>query len=197
MKKHMILLAALALVLPMGAFADDFTYTGGTMTGDDGGLVLYGTALATVNGSSDNIHGTVSFNTGILGPVSNVQVGGSIEPGGTVTITSWGSDVLPAGAVFTGSFDQGGDWYPTFEPNGDLVYTYEGHVSGFMANGQVASGDLTFSIDAGYDTGFYGSYTGPTGNGDINLTVPEPGELSMLGGGLLGLLGVIRRKLKA
>jgi hypothetical protein len=199
MKKQMILLVALALVLPMGAFADDFTFTGGTMTGDSGGYVLYGSQLASANGDSNpaDVHGSVDFTTGILGYVSNVMVGGPVNPGGTVTITSWGSDFLPAGAVFTGTFDQGGDWYPTLEPNGDVVYTYDGHVSGFMANGQVASGDLTFSIDAGYQTAFEGSYTGTSGNGDINLTVPEPGELSMLGGGLLGLLGVIRRKMKA
>ena len=196
MKKQMILLVALALVLPMAAFADDFTFTGGTMTGDDYGLNLYGDTLNSAPGTTGNL-GSVAFSTGILGPITNVAAGGEIYAGGAVTITSWGSDALPVGTVFTGTFDQGGDWYPVLQPNGDVVYTYTGHVSGTMANGQQASGILTYSIDTGYYNGFYGNYNGNTGNGDLNLTVPEPGELSMLGTGLLGLVGLIRRKLKA
>ncbi len=196
MKKQMILLVALALVLPMAAFADDFTFTGGTMTGDDYGLVLYGDTITSAPGATGNL-GTVAFSTGLLGPTTNIGAGGWIFPGGSVTITSWGSDALPQGTVFTGTFDQGGNWTPVLEPNGDVVYTYTGHVNGTMANGQQASGLLTYSIDTGYYSGFYAIYTGNTGVGDLNLTVPEPGELSMLGAGLVGLVGMIRRKMKA
>jgi hypothetical protein len=42
--------------------------------------------------------------------------------------------------------------------------------------------------------GFFGESV-QLSSGNTNLSVPEPGTLSLLGTGLIGLAGVIRRKL--
>ena len=49
---------------------------------------------------------------------------------------------------------------------------------------------LTFNTSKGY---FNGSIN--LASGDSFLTVPEPGTLSLLGTGLIGVAGAIRRKL--
>ena len=51
---------------------------------------------------------------------------------------------------------------------------------------------LTINTGKGY---FNGCTT--ISSGDTNIVVPEPGSLSLLGTGLIGLAGVVRRKLKA
>ena len=37
----------------------------------------------------------------------------------------------------------------------------------------------------------------PVSSGDVSITTPEPGSLMLMGTGLVGLAGALRRKLKA
>jgi hypothetical protein len=55
-----------------------------------------------------------------------------------------------------------------------------------------ATSQLTINTGKGF---FNGSTS--IASGDTNIVVPEPGSLTLMGTGLLGFAGVLRRKLKA
>ena len=98
--KKMFLLAVLALALPTAVFAGsgvDYTNSGGTLSGSNGGLMLSGSVLVAVNGLNGgglitgNDLGSVSFQTGALSSGS-LAMGGTFAAGGWFTITGNGSN---------------------------------------------------------------------------------------------------------
>jgi hypothetical protein len=70
-----------------------------------------------------------------------------------------------------------------------------GTISGQFSNGQVVSGQ-TFTISVVTQQTFHGSIGINNGNLSV-LVTPEPGTLSLMGTGLIGLAGLVRRKLIA
>jgi hypothetical protein len=199
--KKILLLLALALALPLAAFAGnsvDFSNSGGTLSGTSSGLSLTGSTLIAVNGyngggliTGSNL-GSVTFNTGALA-TGSLQMGGTFASGGSFTITGNGSNGVPNGVMFSGTFSSA-TWTLVTLANGTHNYTLTGVLTGSLGNGFSTNGvtvQLTINTGKGY---FNGSTR--ISSGDTAVVVPEPGSLGLLGTGLLGLAGVIRRKMK-
>lgn len=198
--KRVVLLALLALVLPVATFASsnvDFTNSGGLLTGTDAGLSLTGSTVIAINGLyggglvTGNL-GTLSFTTGAL-TSGDLQMGGTFAAGGTFTITGNGTSGIPNGVIFSGTFSGPVTWTLITLPNGTHNYTLTGVLSGTMSNGAQANG-VTVQLTINTGKKFFNGSTSIS-SGDTNIVVPEPGTLGLLGTGLVGIAGLVRRKL--
>lgn len=199
--KKILLLAVLALALPTAVFAGssiDFSNSGGTLSGSSSGLTLSGSVLFGVNGLNGmglvtgNL-GSLSFSTGAL-TSGSLQMGGTFAAGGSFTITGNGNGI-PSGTLFSGTFSTPVTWTLVTLANGTHNYTLTGTLSGTLEGGSTVQG-VTVQLTINTGKGFFNGST-QISSGDTNVTVPEPGSLSLMGTGLIGLAGMVRRKLKA
>jgi hypothetical protein len=190
--KPIALLALLVLAFPLAAFADsvDFSNLGGTLTGSSAGLTLTGSELSAVVGLGGNGPvlgdlGTVTFTTGSLlsGSLATDAV---FNSGGSFTITGNGTNGVPKGVLFSGSFTSTVTWaYSTTLADGSEV---------FDISGKVSRGTTIQAYAVVGSNGFTQVY-GTLGSGNtIVSTVPEPGTFALFGTGLAGLAGAVRRK---
>lgn len=203
--RRILFVALLGLAMPMAVFANststDFIVFGGSSTlGGVGGTGALFDTTSTVNFAmgfngnpllSGNL-GTLSFTTGsLLSHSGNLEI---FAGGGSFTITGSGTG-LPGGVIFSGTFN-GEVTLETFDNGLGYMLVCESNafsgcsVSGTWYNGQKASGGLI--VSAGVGGGINLAYVNLQ-----NPVVPEPGTLSLLGTGLLGIGAVVRRKLRA
>src|SRR5260370_1798122 len=115
--KRIVLMALLALALSLAAFATrqvDFSNSGGTLSGSSAGMSLTGSTLISVNGLGSlglvtgNL-GTLSFSTGSL-ISGNLKHDAMFNGGGSFVITGNGTNGVPNGVIFNGSFHGAVAW---------------------------------------------------------------------------------------
>jgi hypothetical protein len=205
---RVVWMALLALVLPLSAVADssnqvDFGNTGGTLTGSNAGLTLSGSTLTSVVnydglGTVTGNLGSLSFSTGAL-ISGNLQTGAIFAGGGSFQIATNGTNGLPDGVIFNGSFSGNVSWQLFTLSNGAKEYTLTGPISGILVEGNqnIAVVGLTVQLTVTVTPGSRNVVSIMIASGNTNLTpVPEPGTLGLLGTGLLGIAALVRQRLK-
>jgi hypothetical protein len=112
--------------------------------------------------------------------------------GDDLILTGNGPKTIPQGLLFSGVFSGPASWTLISLPDGTHTYKLTGVISGNISSGfNTSDAKLELRIDAGKGL----SDASPTvSSGDTSIAVPELGTLGLLGTGLVGIAGLLRRR---
>jgi len=208
MRKMTVLLAVLLAVLALQAGATVITnippsarITMPVMNYFGPGPIVYGNYTWSSTNVS-NQGGSVFGYTGGYGYLGNGFWDGALGPmaGLNDSFDAWGvQDTMTF--AFTNSVLEVGGFF-NYVPNGSMPTTIAVYDTSFNL---IESYNLTFVVGTGVNLGQWLGFQETTPIGYFTMTgnyigvvnpIPEPGSLLLLGSGVLGLAGVIRRKLR-
>ncbi len=208
--RRVLVLALLALALPIAAWADTISFTNhhGDISISNTGITSIQSQLLTwgvTEAKPGHALGSVSFSTGaFIASSGSIRWGGQFYGGKGVSsfdvmgIGEWankltGSKCGKGCAIFTGWFVGPIDWTLTSAPGKkNLTYVLSGDIYGELWNGHWVNGFTTqniYTVNGQLKEGIAHISLGKS-----TVSVPEPGTLGLLGAGLLGIAGVFRRQ---
>jgi len=203
--RRLVFLALLMLALPMAAFADSnliFQNRGGSLSVSSSGVTLTKSKLFEIDGLGgggtivgSGAHpalGGLSFSTGAeISSSFNSTTGVTTSifaSGGTFTITGNGSNGVPKGVIFQGTFSSDVTVTSSLRTkDSPRSFMLSGAVTGTY-NGETLKGQIVQLRVGG---------TRLSGTTSLSGAVPEPSTLGLFGTGLVSMAGLLRRKKKA
>jgi PEP-CTERM motif len=214
MKRFTVIAGLCALLLSAAAWADGIKLTNkfGSVKVTNAGIVSKGMELKSyglITAGVGQSLGSVSFSTGAFTAAGTCSVsplcsgtfaGGAassfiVTGGGAWIKTLTGTNSTHV-TLFSGSFVGPINWQLlSIGPHG-YTYNFEltGTIRGQFWDGRTVSGTTTQFITL-YKNQWVTDNQGNVGLGSTQLAVPEPSTLGLLGTGLIGIAGTLRRKM--